>query len=105
VIRLAVREVRPEHLDLLRRWMAEIDGPRRREALATLVDEGCHHETALLIEGRDGPLLVYAMEVDDVARSVAAARDSPHPIDAEHRSVMTTALGADVAGEVLLDLR
>jgi hypothetical protein len=55
-IHLAIRKVNSEHLELFRDWMAQLDGPRREEALATLDDEGCSHELAVLIDGPDGPL-------------------------------------------------
>jgi hypothetical protein len=47
----------------------------------------------MLIEGKDGPVLVYVMEVDDVERSQQAAVESSHLIDAEHKRVMRTAVG------------
>lgn len=68
-------------------------------------DEGCSHEQAVLIEGKDGPLIVYVMEVEDVDRSKRAAVESKHPIDVQHQRVMRTAVGEAVPSEVLLDLR
>lgn len=82
-----------------------MNGPRRQEGLATLLDEGCSHELALLIEGKDGPVVVYVMEVEDVETSQEAARSSRHPIDADHRRVMGATVGDSVPYEVLLDLR
>jgi uncharacterized protein (TIGR03085 family) len=67
--------------------------PRRVEALATLVDEGCTHEQAYLIEGTEGPVVVYVMEVDDIEASQEAARSSEHPIDADHKRVMELDVG------------
>ena len=60
---------------------------------------------ALLVEGRDGPVAIYVMEVIDVEPSISAARQSAHPIDADHKRIMGAALGAHVPSEVLLDLR
>lgn len=85
--------------------MAEVNGPRRQEALATLVDEGCSHELAALIEGPDGPVVIYAMEVNNVEGPRAAADGSKHAIDKEHREVMDKAIGESVPYESLLDLR
>jgi hypothetical protein len=104
MLRVAIRHVHPEHVNDLREWLRTVDGPRREEALATLVDETCTHEQAFLIEGKDGPVVVYVMEVEDVERSRQAAERSSHLIDADHRRVMRRALGDAVPVEVLLDL-
>ena len=79
--------------------------PRREEALATLVDEGCTHEQAYLIEGVGGPVVSYVMEVEDIDASQEAARSSRHPIDADHKRVMEQAVGEQLPSELLLDLR
>lgn len=104
MLRVALRHVRPEREDELRDWLRTVDGPRRAEALATLVDETCTHEQAFLIDGKDGPVIVHVMEVADVERSRRAPEISVHPIDADHRRVMRRALGDTVAAECLLDL-
>jgi len=104
VIHLAVRRVNPEHLELFREWMAQLNGPRREEALATLDDEGCSHELAVLVEGPDGPLVIYAMEVESIEKSRDAADSSTHRIDKEHRAVMDKAVGERPSLEKLLDL-
>ncbi len=104
MIHLAVREVKPEHLDLFRDWMKQLDGPRRAEALATLDDEGCAHEVAVLIEGPAGPLVIFAMEVDSIERSREAANDSTHSIDAEHRAILDLAIGDRPPFERILNL-
>ena len=105
MIHLVVRRVNPEHLELFREWMAELNGPRREEALATLGDEGCSHEVAVLVEVPDGHLVIYAMEVESVEKSREAADNSTHPIDKEHRAVMDKAIGELPSLEKLLDLR
>lgn len=46
-----------------------------------MVSEGCGQEQAFLIEGTDGPIVVYVMEVEDVERSKQAVVMSKHPID------------------------
>jgi hypothetical protein len=104
MLRVAVRRVNPEHVDLLRNWLSEVDGPRRAEALATLVDEGCSHEQARLVDGPDGPFIIYVMEVMDVEVSRRAAGTPQHEIDAEHRRVMDLAMGPELPSELLLDL-
>ena len=105
MLRVVIRQVHPEHVGLLRAWLREVDGPRRTEALATLAEEGCTHEQAVLIEGADGPILVYVMEIHDEDSSRDAAATSGHKIDAEHKRVMALAVGQQVHSELLLDLR
>lgn len=100
MIELVVRRVRPEEEDQLRTWFLQLQGPRRDEALRTLREEGIRHETAVLLDGRDGPLLVYAMETDDMEHARAVADTSQHPVDAEHRAVLRRAL---LPGEVSVD--
>jgi hypothetical protein len=104
MLRVAIRHVNPGRTDELGEWLAETNGPRREEALATLVDEGCTHEQAFLIEGAEGPVVIYIMEVDDIEASQEAARLCEHPIDAEHRRVMKQAVGDPLPSELLLDL-
>jgi hypothetical protein len=104
VLRVAIRYVLPDEADRLRDWLREVAGPRRKEALATLIDEGCRHEQAYLIDGANGPVVVSVMEVEDVEQSKLAASRSAHAIDAEHRRVLAQTLGAEVPAELLLDL-
>ena len=105
MIQLVVRKVKPEHEDLLREWMKQLDGPRREEALATLSDEGCSHERVVLIQGAEGPVIIHVMQVESEERSRNAAENSTHPIDEEHRVVLATAIGERVEYELLLDLQ
>ena len=74
------------------------------EALATLVSEGDSRRGSF-IEGADGPVVIYVTQVESVQPARNAAQHSTHPIDAEHRTVLDTALGERVGYELLLDLR
>lgn len=105
MIHLTIKKVNSEHIELFREWMTQLNGPRREEALATLDDEGCSHELAVLVEGPDGPLVIYAMEVESIKKSRETADNSTHPIDKEHRAVMDKAIGERPSLETLLDLR
>ncbi len=104
MLRVAVRRVLPDKVDLLRDWLAQVNGPRRVEALATLVDEGCRHEMAFLMDGADGPVVIYVMEVDDIEASRAENVQSDHPIDIDHQRLMTEAIGEPLPLQLLLDL-
>jgi hypothetical protein len=104
MLRIDIRQVQPGHSEQLRQWFHNAGGSRRAEALATLKDEGCRHQQAILIEGKDGPLLMYIMEVEDVEQSRQAVRTSRHAIDADHRRLLQEAVGGQASYEVLLDL-
>lgn len=104
MLRVAIRNVIPDEVDRLRAWLREVDGPRRQEAIATLIDEGCRHEQAYLIGGADGPVVVYVMEVEDIERSESVGRDSRQAIDTDHKRILSRTLGDPVPTELLLDL-
>ena len=71
----------------LREWMREIT-TRRNEALETYAQEGVRHEMGCLIDGRDGPMLVWVMEVRDRDEATHAFLNSKLPIDLQHKQVM-----------------
>lgn len=105
VIHLVARRIRSGRRDRVVGWLREIDGPRRAEALESLAAEGVDHETAMIIDTSDGPIIVYAMQTDDLARSRTVADESPRPVDAEHRAVMRDADDGPAVAEIVLDLR
>ena len=105
MIHLVARRLRPDHRDRVIDWLRELDGPRRAEALGSLAAEGVDHETAMMIDTREGPIIVYAMQTDNLEHSRAVADNSPRPVDAEHRSVMRAADDGRAAAEIVLDLR
>ncbi len=59
----------------------------------------------MIIDTSDGPIIVYAMETDDLSRSRAVANGSPRSVDAEHRAVMRSADDGAADAEIVLDLR
>ena len=105
MIHLVARRIDPDQREHVVEWLRTVDGPRREEALASLEAEGIRHETAMILEGIDGPVIVYAMESEDVERARTIADDSPRPIDGEHRAVMRAADAGAADADILLDLR
>jgi hypothetical protein len=103
MLEVAFLRVREEKVDALREWMAEI-GRREDEALETLRNEGTRHERAYLLECKEGPVLVYALEMEDPERAHRAFRESALPIDAEHKRVMGEVIAGRLQPEELLDL-
>jgi|GEM_PF-5623996 len=104
VIHLVARRVRPDHRDRVVEWLQSVDGPRRSEALESLATEGVDHETAMLIDTADGPVLIYAMQTDNRNRSLSVADASDRPTDAEHRAVIRAADDGPADARILLDL-
>jgi len=104
LIKLAMRKVRPGEEGRLREWMAQLNS-RRPEVLATFRQEGVRHELAYLIDGADGPVLIYAMEAVDHEQAAAAYAQSSLPIDLEHRRIMAQVLGDRVPSELLYECR
>ncbi|MEZ3160651.1 DUF6176 family protein [Microbacterium sp. BWT-B31] len=105
MIHLLARRIHPTHRARVLEWLAEVDGARRDEALQSLHAEGIDHETAIILDTSDGPILVYAMQTDDVERSRRIADDSPRSIDSEHRAVMSAADAGSADARIVLDLR
>jgi hypothetical protein len=64
MLQVNIRRVRPDQVGRLREWLAEL-GRRQEEVRETFRNEGVRHEQAFVLAGADGPLLVYAIEVDD----------------------------------------
>lgn len=104
MIHLIVRRLKPEMRESVEQWMAEVGGPLRSDALETLRAEGVTHETAVILETTDGPVIVYAMETDDIDRARAVGAASTHPIDQRHHEVMRAADGGPVPHHLVLDL-
>jgi hypothetical protein len=97
--------VRAGQLPTLRAWLGAL-GKRQDEVRATFRNEGVHHEQAYLIESADGPVLVYAIEVEDSDAANAAYTNSTLPIDLEHGAVMRATLEPERASaELLYDVR
>ena len=104
MIDVTFRKVKPENREAVEQWLSELNGPRRDEALETLRDEGVRHEMAAIIDTSDGPILVYAMETDDIDRARIVGRASTLPVDTQHHEVMRAADGGPVVSRMLLDL-
>jgi hypothetical protein len=91
-------------VDELRAWMAEL-GQRQDEVRETFRNEGVRHEQAFLIQSVDGPVLVYAHEVDDPDAAQQAYAKSTLPLDLQHREVMGSVVGEAADVELLYDVK
>src|SRR5438045_1016611 len=63
MLQVVFSRVKVDQVDRLRSWMAELMA-RPHEVRQTFEQEGVRHEMAFLVEAREGPLLVYAIEVE-----------------------------------------
>lgn len=78
---------------------------REDEVLETFRQETVRHEVAYLLDIRDGPVLVYAVEAADLDQAGRAVETHPLPIDREHRQVMHEAFDGRFPAECLPDIR
>lgn len=67
--------------------------------------EGVRHELAWLLHDANGPLLVYAIEAEDVEYARRMFKSSTLAIDVQHRDVLASCLTEDGSAELLLDIR
>jgi hypothetical protein len=103
MIHLTVYRVHPDKVDQLKAWLAEA-GSRADEVRETFVREGVRHEVGYLLETSDGPLLVYANELDDYQAALAEFLASQAPIDVQHREIMPQLTNGTVELTPLLDI-
>lgn len=75
------------------------------EVLETFANEIVRHEVAYLLETSDGPVLVYAIEAEDLDHAARAVEENPLPIDFEHRRVMQEVLEEPIELDPILDLK
>lgn len=89
--------------DIFRAWMAEMDGSRRDEALATFDYENVTREVFAMFRGGDGNDYVVAF---NESNGPVGPSDPSVPINVEHKAIRNECLEAiSDAGEVLLDLK
>ncbi len=104
MLRTHFLKVREDQVDRMRWWMAQLN-QRRDEVRQTFAQETVHHETAYLLQGRDGPVLVYVAEADDFEQASRAYLSSTLPIDLEHRQVMREVIPGPAEVETLYECR
>jgi len=104
VLRVHFLKVREDRVERLRWWMAQLN-QRQEEVSQTFAQETVRHEIAYLLEARDGPMLVYIVEANDVEQASRAYQSSTLPIDLEHRQVMQDVSAGPAAVEMLYECR
>ena len=104
MLRTHFLRVRPDKVDRLKWWLTELNR-RRDEVRETFVQETVRHEIAYLLDGADGPILVYVVEAEDFDQARRAYQGSTLPIDAEHRQVMKEVTDGAAPVEALYECR
>lgn len=92
MLKVSLRRIKPGHEDRLKQWFKEMMG-RRDEVRETFRQETVRHEIAYILEDAEGPILVYAVEVEDYEKGRQAFQESRLPIDIEHKAIMAESLG------------
>ena len=100
MLKLSFRKVLPGQVEGLRQWMGTLMA-RQEEVLETFVAETVNSEQAWLIETKDGHVLVYCVEADDLETAASAYRTSELTIDLEHRAAMKELVGESASVELL----
>jgi Family of unknown function (DUF6176) len=102
MLRVGFALIRPEKESRLRAWLTEL-GTREAEVIESFLRETTRHEQAFIMPSEAGPVLVYAMEVEDPVFAAAAYKDSSLSIDIEHRAVLEECLLERLKIEPLFD--
>lgn len=102
MLRVRMVRVHNDRVQDLRAWFRELQS-RRSEVLATFEQEGTRAESAHLVPGADGPILVYVMDIDDPERARQAFATSTVPIDIEHKRVMKACCDGPFEAELLFE--
>ena len=104
MIHVNVYRVHPDKVEQLKAWFAEGES-RADEVRETFVREGVRHEAGYLLETSDGPLLVYAMELEDYDAALAEFLASEAPIDVQHKEIMPQLTNGQLELTTILDIR
>ena len=76
---------------------------RRSEVLETFRQEGTRSESVHLLRGKDGPVLAYVGQVDDLEEARRVFAQSTFPIDIEHKAVLASCVEGRATTELLFE--
>ena len=91
MLHVAFSLIKPDKEQRLLAWLTELKS-RAPEVRATFENEGVRHEQAFILQSARGPLLVYAIEVEDMDAAMTAHLASKMGIDLQHRAAMDECL-------------
>jgi hypothetical protein len=102
MVTVTFARIRPEKEQRLREWLADLNA-RQPEVRASLADEGVRQEQIYILPSSDGPILVYAMDAEDVRLAFDAFDHSKLPIDEQHRAVLAEVTSGPITAEAVYD--
>src|SRR5262245_56528358 len=102
MLRVGFARIWPDKESRLRAWLAEL-GSRREEVIESFQRETVRQEQVFIVAGDTGPVLVYAIDAQDLGQATAAYKESTLPIDKEHRAVLQDCLQERLNMEPLFD--
>ena len=100
MLKISFRKVLPGQVDSLRQWMGSLM-EREAEVVQTFVAETVNSEQAWLIETKDGHVLAFCVEAENLETAANAYRTSELTIDLEHRAAMRSLVGESAPVELL----
>ena len=103
MLSLQFRKIKPEREGQLRAWLAELNA-RAEEVRDTFRDEGVQHEQGYILPTSEGPVLVWAAQLNDPDEASRVFAKSSHPIDIEHDRVLRECLDGRLALSPVLDV-
>ena len=103
MLNLQFRKIKPEREGRLRAWFAELNA-RAEEVRTTFRDEGVQHEQGFILPTSEGPVLVWAAQLNDPDEASRVFTKSSHAIDIEHGRVLRECLDGRIAVSPLLDV-
>ena len=95
--------VKSDQVERLRAWLLELN-ERVDEVRQTFVQETVRHEQGIILQGAEGPILIYAIEAEDLEAGRQAYEASTLPIDFEHRRIMDAVLDGPADVERIYDM-
>ena len=95
--------IKPGQEQKLREWLSGLMR-RQDEVRETFKQETVRHEQGYILQINGGTALMYIVEAEDLEQASKAYKNSPLPIDAEHRNIMKQTLADRLPTELLYDV-
>ena len=102
MIHVSYIAIREDAVERVRGWLDSLSA-REAELTELARAQTVSHEIAHLIDGQDGPVLVYAIEVSDLDAARSAMSDETHQLAAEWQRVISECSDGHPSHETLLE--
>lgn len=104
MLRVVLLTLHADKLEVFKDWMSALRS-RKEEVLETFEAEGVKQEFVAIIGKTDPPVVVWAVESEDLAGADEAFKNSRFAVDVEHKAVLNECIAGRAGHEVLLNLR